>query len=82
VAYEIDVYPEADAQRATLPTDALVVYGQVLDVLQLTPWNGRSVQPANPAGAVRLWATGRLLVTYVILEHEQRVGIIDITWAG
>ena len=51
MAYEIDVYPEADAQRATLPAPALVLYGQVLDVLQLTPWNGRSAQPSNPGGA-------------------------------
>ncbi|HEX8519312.1 MAG TPA: hypothetical protein VF667_06940 [Pseudonocardia sp.] len=82
MAYEIDVYPEADAQRATLPAPALVLYGQVLDVLQLTPWNGRSAQPSNPGGAVRLWAVDRLLVSYVILEDERRVGIISVTWAG
>lgn len=82
MAYEIAVYPEADAQRSTLPAEALAVYGQVLDVLQLTPWNGRSVQPANPGGAVRLWAADRLLVTYLVLEDRQRVDIIDITWAG
>ena len=82
MAYELDFYPEADAQRATLPAEALAVYSRVLDVLQLVPWNGRSSNPTNPGGAVRIWTTGRLMVVYVILEHEQRVDIIDVIWNG
>jgi hypothetical protein len=54
----------------------------VLDVLQLVPWNGRSSNPANPDGAVRIWTAGHLLVVYLVLEDRQRVDIIDVVWHG
>jgi hypothetical protein len=82
VAYRIVSYPEAEAQVATLPFAALPVYGQVLDVLQLTPWEGRPANPGNPAGAVRVWVVDRLLVVYLIVEDQQRVDIIDVVWHG
>ena len=74
VAYEIVTYPEADGQIAGLPANALDVLGQVLDVLQLVPWNGRSSNPSNPDGAVRLWTSGHLLVVYLILEDLVSAG--------
>jgi len=82
VAYEILTYPEADGQISGLPAEALDVFGQVLDVLQLVPWNGQSSNPANPGGAVRLWTSGRLLVVYLVLEDRQRVDIMDVVWHG
>jgi hypothetical protein len=48
VAYRIVSDPRAAAQVVALPVEALELYGQVLDVLQLQPWN-----------ASDLWATGR-----------------------
>jgi hypothetical protein len=58
------------------------VLNDVLDVLQLVPWNGRSSNPANPDGAVRIWTAGHLLVVYLILEERHRVDIIDVVWHG
>lgn len=80
MAYEILTYPEADAQIGGLPAEALDVLGEVLDVLQLVPWNGRSSNPANPGGAVRIWTAGRLLVVYLVLEDRQRVDVMDVVW--
>ena len=48
-------YDEAAGQVAALPFDGLVAYAALLDVLQLTPWNGDSINPENPDGPVRLW---------------------------
>jgi hypothetical protein len=80
--YRIVTYDEAAVQIAALPTEGLVVYAQLLDVLQLTPWNGPSINPANPDGAVRLWSFDRGMVTYLILEDQQRVDVIDVVWPG
>ncbi|MGH3927362.1 MAG: hypothetical protein ACRDTT_31610 [Pseudonocardiaceae bacterium] len=35
-------------QVAALPAEPLVSYVEVLEVLQLTPWNGRPQHAANP----------------------------------
>ena len=42
-------------QVAAWPADALDAYAEVLEVLQLTPWNGRPLNENNPEGAVRRW---------------------------
>ena len=78
--YRIVTYDEAIAQIAALPVDGLVAYGQLLDVLQLTPWTGPSINPDNPDGPVRLWTFARGTVTYLILEDQQRVDVIDVVW--
>jgi hypothetical protein len=36
------------AQVAALPVDALDAYAEVLEVLQLMPWNGRPQHEDNP----------------------------------
>lgn len=78
--YRIVTYDEADEQIAGLSIEGLLAYAQLLDVLQLTPWNGPSINSNNPDGAVRQWAFGRGMVTYLILDDEQRVDVIDVLW--
>jgi hypothetical protein len=78
--YRIVTYEEADEQIAVLSIEGLLAYAQLLDVLQLTPWNGPSINSYNPDGAVRQWPIGRGVVTHLILEDEQRVDIIDVLW--
>ena len=80
--YDLVTYEEARAQVAALPVEALIAYAHVLDVLQLTPWNGPSINSENPDGAVRLWTLDRLIVTYLVLEDQQRVDVIDVVWPG
>jgi hypothetical protein len=41
-----------------LPVEALADYAQVLDVLEVAPWNGEPQNVANPEGAVRRWHFG------------------------
>jgi len=72
--YDIVTYEEA----AALPAEGLVAYAQLLDVLQLSAWNGPSLNPDNPDGPARLWSFARGLITYLILEDQQRVDVIDV----
>ena len=78
--YCIVTYDEAEEQIAAMPVEGLLAYAQLLDVLQLTPWNGPSINSNNPDGAVRQWPFGGGIDTYLILEDEQRVDIIDVLW--
>jgi hypothetical protein len=64
-------------QLAALPDKALAAYADVLDVLQLTPWNGRPQHEANPDGAVRWWPfgpnqTGQIVYLIREEQHEAR----------
>lgn len=68
-------------QVAALSDTALVGFAEVLDVLQLTPWNGQPQHPANPEAPVRRWAfgpghTGQ--VVYLILEDRQEVHLLPV----
>lgn len=82
--YQVRTYEEAAASVDALPVDALAGYVGVLDVLELTPWNGLPLNKDNPDGAVRQLVFGREdgIVTYLILEHEQRVDVLRVTWVG
>jgi hypothetical protein len=61
-------------QATALPGHALAQYLAVLDVLEITPWNGEPHHEANPDGAVRRWRFGAEdagLVVYLIDERDQ-----------
>jgi hypothetical protein len=79
--YRIETYSDAMEQIATLPDDALADYAQVLGVLELVPWNGAPLRDDNPDGAVRTLPFGRAgLVTYLILDDQRRVDVLNIVW--
>jgi hypothetical protein len=69
-------------QVAALPAEALVGYVEVLEVLQLTPWNGRPQHVANPDAPVRRWAFGPGQVVYLILEEQREVHLLLVQWGG
>jgi hypothetical protein len=56
--YRIIPNTAVSEQVVALPAEALASYAEVLEVLQLTPWNGRPQHPANPNAPVRRWAFG------------------------
>ena len=65
--------------------DALLALAEVFGVLELAPWNvGRSVNPErNPDSGVRNLPFGTAgMVTYLVVEHRQRVDVLLVTWAG
>ena len=81
--YRIETDSAAAEQIAALPDEALVAYTQVLGVLDLVPWNGDPLHDHNPEGAVRTLPLGRAgLVTYLVLEDQRRVDVLNIIWVG
>ncbi|GAA4421550.1 hypothetical protein ACFQV2_04070 [Actinokineospora soli] len=82
--YEIDVDASAREQIRALPEKALVAVMEAMTFLELTPWNGSPIHKANPQGAVRQVpvADGLGLLTYLVLEDQRRVDVLDITWLG
>lgn len=72
-------------QVAALPRQALDDYAALLEVLQLTPWNGTPQHEDNPDGAVRRWTFGpghAGQVVYLILEEPQEVHLLLVQWWG
>lgn len=70
-------------QVAALPPKALDWYSQVLDVLQLTPWNGEPQHQDNPDAEVRRWHVGPDFagqVVYLILDERQEVHLLLVQW--
>lgn len=83
--YTVDAYSEAQEGIAALPTSALSDYAEVLDRLRDDPWSGRPYVDAEPVGNVRVLTFGpdsRGLITYLILEDQQRVVVLRVQWAG
>ena len=72
--YRIIPDTAVSGQVAALPAEVLAGYAEVLEVLQLTPWNGPPQHPDKPDAPVRRWAfdpgqAGQ--VVYLILEEQQ-----------
>lgn len=70
-------------QVAALPDEALLSYAEVLSVLELKPWAGRSLNEGNPDGAVRRWAFGPDAagqVVYLIDEGRLEVHLLLVQW--
>lgn len=83
--YRIVPDQEVLEQVAALPVDTLNEYAELLDVLALTPWNGRPQHEGNPDGPVRRWAFGAGSagqVIYLILEDRQEVHLLLVQWWG
>ncbi|WP_300010607.1 hypothetical protein [Pseudonocardia sp.] len=73
------------AQVAALPVEALAAYAQVLDVLEVAPWNGEPQHLANSDGAVRRWLFGpdeAGQVLYLIVEEPPEVHVLLVQWLG
>jgi hypothetical protein len=60
-------------------------YAALLEVLQLTPWNGAPQHEDNPDGAVRRWTFGpgqAGQVVYLIDEQAREVHLLLVQWLG
>lgn len=81
--YEVTTDEQSRAQIDALPADALAPFAEVRAMLAVAPWGGDSLNDANPDAPVRTVAFGPEhggLVTYLILEAERRVDVLDVMW--
>lgn len=82
--YRIEPDPSVKAQVDALPHDALLGYAEVLGVMELAPWSGEPINKRNPEGEVRqlfFGPHGAGMVTYLILERDREVHVLDMLWA-
>lgn len=83
MAYELEVYPDAEEQIDALPPEVRSALGGAMTVLALVPWNGRPYNDDMPDGSMRQLVFGHKgLVTYLILEDQWRVDVLRVQWVG
>jgi hypothetical protein len=83
--YQVTTDDRSQPQIEALPAEALQFFAEARVVLELSPWSGESLNAANPRAGVRTLAlgpTGEGLITYLILEGQRRVDILDVLWIG
>lgn len=71
-------------QLDNLPMPALHAWRELQAVLEMTPWNGRPLNPAVPDG-VLTWAFGEHgegIAYYLVLDFDDRVEVLNIEWFG
>ena len=81
--YEVTTDEQSRAQIDALPAEALAPLAEVRAMLAVAPWGGDSLNDANPDAPVRSIAFGpgyEGLVTYLILEDQRRVDVLDVMW--
>ncbi|MBE8518224.1 hypothetical protein ILP97_12005 [Amycolatopsis sp. H6(2020)] len=68
-----------------LPQPALRALAEAIGVLELVPGKGDPYHRSNPDGSMRNLAFGphgEGLVTYLILEDQNRVDLLRVLWAA
>lgn len=82
--YALVVHDQVKPAVAALPADALPGYFGALDLITADPWSmGRPYLEDNPDGPIRTLAFGPGgFVTYLILERDREVHVIEVFWAG
>lgn len=81
--YLIDISPEAGEQIRALPPALPKQLAEVMAMLELTPWHTKPINDNNPDGALRQLAfgdAGEVLLTFLILEQQRRVDILEVMW--
>jgi hypothetical protein len=79
--YRITTDEISSDQVTALPKEALLIYAEILGVLELVPWQGDPMNDENPNGPLRTLAFGQFgMITYLILDDQLRVDLVDVTW--
>ena len=83
--YRIEPDPSVAAQIDALPDEVLLEYAQVVGWLQVAPWAGVPINERNPDAEVRqvlFGPDGAGMVTYLILDRDREVHILEVLWVG
>jgi hypothetical protein len=81
--YNYETVPDAEEQIDALPVIALPYYAELIAFLELTPWNGHSVNKKDPKAPMRIMPfgpRGEGMATYVIVEDPNRVVVVKVLW--
>ncbi|WP_246633184.1 hypothetical protein [Pseudonocardia nigra] len=82
--YRITTDQQSQPQIDALPPEALAPFAEVRATLEVAPWTaGDSLNDNNPDGAVRTLVFGpdrQGMVTYLVLDEQRRVDLLDVLW--
>ena len=81
--YRVTTDQQSQPQIDALPPEALAPFAEVRVALEIAPWAGDSLNDAIPDAPVRSFPFGpnhEGLVTYLILERDRRVDVLDVLW--
>ena len=83
--YRVTTDQKSQPQIEALPPEALAPFAEACAVVEIAPWNGDSLNDDYPDAPVRTLAFGPAhqgLVTYLILDDQRRVDLLDVLWLG
>jgi hypothetical protein len=83
--YRVETDEHAQLQVSALPAEALAAYAELRALLEVGPWSGEPVNKRNPDAEVRVLTFGAHyegMVTYLILEHQRCVHVLQVAWIG
>jgi hypothetical protein len=82
--YDVTTDERSGPQIEALPTHGLAPFAEVRAALEVAPWStGEPLNdeyPEAPVRAVLFGAEGQGMVTYLVLDRQRRVDILDVTW--
>lgn len=81
--YHVTTDEQSQPQIDALPPHALAPFAETCAVLEVAPWGGDSLNDDNPDAPVRSLTFGPThqgLVTYLIVERQRRVDVLDVLW--
>lgn len=81
--YRVTTDQQSQSQIDALPPEALSPFAEARTMLEVAPWGGDPLNDDTPDGPVRTLAFGPAhqgLLTYLILEHQRRVDLLDVLW--
>ena len=83
--YRVTTDEQVQHQIDALPEEALAPFAELRTLLEISPWSADPINDHNPDGAVRIVVFGaerRGIATYLILEDQRRVDLLQIAWLG
>ena len=83
--YQVTTDEQSQPQIEALPPNAGAAFAEARVLLEVSPWSGESLNAANPDAGVRTLTFGPTdqgMITYLILEDQRRVDILDVLWLG
>jgi len=81
--YRVTTDERSQPQVDALPAEALVAFAEARAMLEVAPWGGDPFDDENADAPVRTLPFGVIhqgLLTYLILERERRVDLLDVLW--
>ena len=83
--YQVTTDQQSQPQIEALPADALSPFAGARVVLEVAPWSGEPLIATRPDSGLRTLTfgpSGQGMITFLILEDQRRVDILDVLWVG